>query len=67
LFASEYGKRFRHHCTFNAATTDGTNNFAVFIHRHCGAGIARSRALNVYNASESDALSGCFPPVNVVE
>ena len=67
LFARENGECFGDDCAFHATAADRTNDFAVFVDGHCGTGTARARALNVDDASKSDALAGCAPTVDVVK
>jgi hypothetical protein len=67
LFARENRKSFGDDCTLHASATDGTNDFTVFVHGHCGTGTTWARALNVDDASKSDALTGCAPTVDVVK
>jgi hypothetical protein len=67
LFARENRKCFGNDSAFHASTTHGTNDFAIFVHGHCGTCAAWARTLNVNNASKSDALACCAPTVDVVK
>jgi hypothetical protein len=67
LFSGKNGERFCNNSTLYASTTHRTNDFTVFIDSHCGTCTTRARALDVDNASKSDALAGCAPTVNVVK
>jgi hypothetical protein len=67
LFSGKNGECFCNNSALNATTTHGTNDFAVFVDSHCGTCAARARALDVNNASKSDALAGCAPTVDVVK
>jgi hypothetical protein len=67
LFSGENGERFGNNSALHAAATHGANDFTVFIDSHCSTRATRARALDVDNASKSDALAGCAPTVNVVK
>jgi hypothetical protein len=67
LFSRKNGECFCDDSALNATTTHGTNDFAVFVDSHCGASATWARALDVNNASKSDALAGCAPTVDVVK
>jgi hypothetical protein len=67
LFSGKNCERFCNDSALDASTTHGTNDFAVFVDSHCGASATWARALDVNNASKSDALAGCAPTVDVVK
>jgi hypothetical protein len=67
LFSGENCKRFCNNSALDASTTHGANDFTVFVDSHCGTSAAWARALDVDNASKSDALAGCAPTVDVVK
>jgi hypothetical protein len=67
LFSGKNGECFCNNSALNATTTYGTNDFTVFVDSHCGASATWARALDVNNASKSDALAGCAPTVDVVK
>jgi hypothetical protein len=67
LFSGENCKRFCNNSALHAAATHGANDFTIFVDSHCGTCASRARALDVDNASKSDALAGCAPTVNVVK
>jgi uncharacterized protein YcnI len=67
LFSGKNGERFCDNSALHAAATHGANDFTIFIDSHCSTCATRARALDVDNASKSDALAGCAPTVNVVK
>jgi hypothetical protein len=67
LFTTQDCEGFRDNRTLNATAAHGTDNFAIFVHSHCGTSTTWSRALDIDNARECDALAGCPPTVDVVE
>jgi hypothetical protein len=67
LFARENRECFGDDSAFHATAADRTNDFTVFVDSHGSASTARAGALNVDNASKSNALAGCAPTVNVIK
>jgi hypothetical protein len=67
LLSGKNGERFCNNSTLHASATHGSNDFAVFIDSHCCTRATRARALDIDNASKSDALAGCAPTVDVVK
>ena len=64
---AQHLERFGHHGTFDTTTTHRADHFAVFVHRHGCARVARARAINAHHAANYTALVGLTPAINVVE
>ncbi len=67
LLAAEDCESFGDDCAFHATTADGTDDFAIFIDCHCGAGATWARALDIDNAGKGNALARGTPAINVIK